>query len=237
MSNPLEKFLAQFVTDSRQEIIDRVLDYRTRHLTVVLENMYQTHNSSACLRSCDCFGWQDAHIIENDHDFKLNRNIAVGGARWLTLHRYKEQEQNTFACFDSLKSSGYKIVAATADANDCVLSELDITSQTAIVFGSEQNGLSDIAKEHADGFVRIPMYGFTESYNVSVACALVLSDLTNRLHQSEVDWRLSSADRTALKKEWYRKSIGYRWPELEAEFFKRNPEFASKQVTWSLGSK
>lgn len=234
MSNPLDEFLTSFVTESRMETLHKVLENRTRHLTVVLENMYQTHNSSACLRSCDCFGLQDAHIIENDYEFKLNRKIAVGSARWLSLHRYRDAEQNTLECYQKLREAGYRIIATAAEANDCPLPELDLHPKTAIVFGSERHGLSPIAKSEADGFVRIPMYGFTESYNVSVACALVLSELTRRLRDSDIDWHLKESEKNELLRDWIRKSVGYRWPELEAEFFRRHPEYIDQQESWSL---
>ena len=200
-------YLERFMSDERPEQFKKVLDLRTRHLHVVLEDLYQPHNASAVLRSCDCFGVQDVSIIENDHKWEVNEGVSMGAAKWLTLHSYAEKDNNTVQCINELKKKGFKIIATTPHTDDTTIDALPIEEPTAIVFGSELNGISPLVKEHADGFLRIPMYGFTESFNISVACALTLYELTRRLRNSSSNWHLSDEEQTDLLFEWTMKSI------------------------------
>ncbi|MEZ6047424.1 MAG: RNA methyltransferase [Planctomycetaceae bacterium] len=233
MTNPLEEYLTQFVSERRLALLDRVKTQRTRHLTVVLEDFYKPHNASACLRSCDCFGVQDAYIIESYSQFKMSENVAAGAGAWLTLHRYNGKTGDTSTCFQDLRERGYQLYAADPAPEAVQIEDLDISKPTAIILGSERRGISDYAREQADGLVRIPMYGFTESFNVSVACALTLSHLASRLYRSNIPWELSGEEQTLLWRVWLRQAIGYTWPMLEKEFFKRHPEFIAHQPEWS----
>jgi len=88
----LLKHLQQFVTEDKLRRIDYVIKDRTRHLTIVLEDIYQPHNASAVLRSCECFGIQDLHVIEQEKQYKPNPEIALGASQWLTIHRHKETQ-------------------------------------------------------------------------------------------------------------------------------------------------
>ncbi|MFO7999037.1 MAG: RNA methyltransferase, partial [Bacteroidales bacterium] len=148
--------LSGFLTERRLERMKQVLDQRTRFLTVVLEDIYQSHNASAVLRSCECFGIQDVHIIENRNAFEVNPEVVMGASKWLDLHRYQNQDTNTADCLKELKSSGYRLVAATPHKNDCLLEDLPLEEKTALIFGTEMEGLSETALQMADGFVTIP---------------------------------------------------------------------------------
>lgn len=217
----LVNYLREFATESRWEKITEVAEQRTRHITVVVEDIYQSHNASAVLRSCDGFGIQDVHIIENKNDFDASSQVTIGADQWLTLHRYKEPGvDNTEACFNKLKRQGYKIIATTPHEDDTSLNDLRITDKTALVFGSEIDGISDRAKELADGFMKIPMAGFSESFNISVSAAVCLYNITRRLKESDIVWNLTKEELDDLKLEWLKKSIKA-GEKLEKAFLKQ----------------
>ena len=201
-------YLRGFITEERWETLNKVLQERTRHFTVVLEDIYQSHNASAVLRSCDCFGIQDVHIIENDHNFNLSKGVTIGADRWLTLQKYRsEGSDNTLDCFSDLREKGYRIIATTPHEEDVTIDKLPIDSKTALVFGAELPGLSETAIQDADGFAKIPIYGFSESYNVSVSAALCLYELSKRLRESDINWGLTAKEKTVLQLDWLEKSV------------------------------
>lgn len=204
----LAEYLKEFISESRWERLNEVLEYRTKHITVVLEDIYQPHNASAVLRSCDGFGVQDVHIIENRNQFDASSEVTIGADQWLTLHRYNSvNSDNVSDCFKSLRNKGYKVIATTPHEKDSNLNELDITEPVALVFGTELHGVTDTVREQADGFVKIPMFGFSESFNISVSAAICLYDLTTRLRNIQTDWELSESEKEELLIEWTRKSI------------------------------
>lgn len=199
--------LQPFISEERMQKFDLILANRTRHFTVAVENLFQSHNASAVMRNCDCFGIQDLHVIANHNQYELSKDVAMGAEKWVDMHSYYKKENNTQDCIDEIKSQGYQIVATTPHTNDIFLPEFDVSERTAFFFGTERGGLSDIVMDQADAFVRIPMYGFTESYNISVSAALVLHDVVTRLKKSEVNWRLSDAEILDKKVDWAVKSI------------------------------
>ncbi len=208
MAENLIEYLKEFISENRWERLNKVLNQRTRHLTVVLEDIYQPHNASAVLRSCDGFGIQDVHIIEDRNKFDASSEVTIGADQWLSQYYYNQAgENNVQLCFDQLRDKGYKIIATTPHENDSNLNELNINSPVALVFGTELDGVSDQVKNNADGFVKIPMYGFSESFNISVSAAICLYDLTTRLRSSDIDWKLSSEEKEELLLEWVKKSI------------------------------
>src|SRR5512145_869816 len=147
MREALIEHLSQFVTDRRVKLFDKRLDLRTRYVTIVLEDIYQAHNASAVLRSCECFGIQDVHIIENQFEYRISPDVALGSDKWLTLHRYNiPHTKNTETAIETLRNKGYRIVATTPHKNDCSLEDFDLNKgRTALLFGSELNGLSKLA--------------------------------------------------------------------------------------------
>lgn len=204
----LYAYLANHLTDERKALFEEVVKQRTRHITVILEDLFQPHNASAVMRSCDCFGVQDIHIIENRNKFAPNKEIAMGSSKWVTLHQYNNEENNTVSCINSLKEKGYKIIATTPHTNDCNIEDLDLSQPIALMFGSEKPGLTPLAMEHADAFAKIPMFGFTESFNISVSAALCLHSATTRMRKDQtIQWQLSSQEQTLLKTEWAKKTL------------------------------
>ena len=174
---------------------------------MVLEDIYQQHNSSAVIRSCDIFGVQDVHVIENKYNSKVSRHVAKGSQKWLSFNRYRKDTNNTVDCFKNLRDNGYQIIATTPHNDSCYLHDFDISKKSAFVFGVEKDGVSDYVMDNADGFLKIPMVGFTESLNISVAAAIILENLTSRLRKSELDWNLPKSEKEILYQEWIEKSI------------------------------
>lgn len=204
----LVAYLTEFVTQSRQQKIEAVLQQRTRYVTVILEDIYQPHNASAVLRSCDSFGVQDVHIVENKNIFTITQGVSVGSDRWLTLYRYNQRGiNNTKECLEKLKNQGYTIAATTPHAQQITIDKLPVNTKVALMFGSEINGLSEYAQTNADVCVKIPMNGFSESFNISVSAALCLYDVMTRLRQQDNNFELTEAEKLELKLNWLRKSI------------------------------
>lgn len=201
------KELYDIITPSKQEMFDRIASERTRYMTVVLENVYQEHNASAVLRSCDCFGIQELHVIEKDNQYKVQRDIALGAGRWVDLYNYDQGQNPSLDCIKKLKERGFSIIATTPHTNDVTINDLPIDRPMALVFGTERRGISPELMEMADAYVKIPMYGFTESFNISVSVAITLNVLRQRLEESDLFWKLSPEDQVSLKLKWCRKIL------------------------------
>jgi tRNA (guanosine-2'-O-)-methyltransferase len=216
----LLNFLLTFISENKVTKFEERIQYRSRHLTIVLEDIFQPHNASAVLRSCDCFGIQDVHIIENMNKYEVNPDVALGSSKWLSLIKYNKEINNTSSCLSSLKKQGYKIVATSPHKDDFTPESLPLDKKTALVFGTELEGLTDNAKEIADAYVRIPMYGFTESLNISVSAALLLFTLSERLRKSDINWQLSEEEKTDTLLQWAR-NVVKRSDAIEREFFRK----------------
>ena len=200
--------LSGFITQRRRELFDRVLDFRTRYITVVLEDIYQSHNASAVLRTCECFGIQDVHIIENRNTYNINPDVVLGATKWLNLKKYNSLDYNTTKTIRDLKERGYRVIATTLNEEAVPLPNFNLhTGKCALFFGTELTGLTDQVLDEADEFLKIPIYGFTESFNISVSAAIILNQLTMGLHQSDLSWRLSKAEREEQLVDWLKKSI------------------------------
>lgn len=217
----LETFLLDQITESRKGLFDTILPHRTNHVTVVLENFFQPHNFSAVLRSCDCFGIHNVHIIENENNYQRNPKINMGSDKWLQINRHNKLDNNTKSCLKQLKNDGYKIVAAHPHGQATPLQNLDLSHKTAIVFGTEHEGISDIVMQEADEFMTIPMFGFTESFNVSVAAALTLNEIKHKLLQSNIDWQLSDMDKADVLEMWLERNVKD-YGKLKNEWLKRH---------------
>ena len=177
-------------------------------MTVLIEDVFQPHNASAVLRSCDCFGIHDVHIIENENQYLLNPEVDMGASKWLNLTRHNEKENNTVDAINLLKKQGYRIVATTPHTNDVNLEEFDITKgKFALMFGGELRGLTDTALKHADEFMKIPMYGFTESFNISVSAAITFHHLRTKLQNSDINFELTKTEKDEIFLAWLKRTI------------------------------
>lgn len=216
----LLEYLQSFVTENKNELIASRLKERTRHVTVVLEDIFESFNASAVIRSADCFGIQDVHIIENTNYYELNPKVVRGAAKWTTLHQYREDHDNTTFCINQLKNKGYKIVATSPHTDSISLQEVPVDEPLAVMFGTERLGLSTNAFELADYHMYIPMHGFTESLNISVSAAITLQHLAHRIRKENVNWQLSEQEHAELLNHWTRLCL--KDPEgLERMFFQK----------------
>ncbi len=202
------EYLEQFITEKRRGLFKQVLNNRTNHFTVAIEDIYQPHNASAVVRSCDVFGIQNVHIIENKYKFSASNRVAKEAQKWLNFTLYNQKHtNNTIKCIEFLRNKGYQIIATTPHNDSCVLQNFDISQKTAFFFGVEKEGLSKDVLNNADGFLKIPMVGFTESLNISVAAAIILQNLSEKLKASAINWQLSDLEKRELYLEWMEKSI------------------------------
>lgn len=206
MKDQVLKEFYNIITPNKQDMFDRISDLRTKHVTVVLENVYQEHNASAVLRSCDCFGIQELHVIEKDNQYKVQRDIALGAGRWVDMYNYNRGQEVTKDCISKLKNSGYRIIATSPHAEKTI-NDIELDQPMAFVFGTERRGISPEVETLADEFVKIPMYGFTESFNISVSVAIVLNTIRTRLELSDLNWRLSEQEKIDLKIKWCKKIL------------------------------
>ncbi|MDF1575230.1 MAG: RNA methyltransferase [Bacteroidales bacterium] len=216
----LIEHLSGCITEKRLSLFKQVLGDRTRYLTVLIEDIYQSHNASAVLRTCDCNGIQDVHIVEENNEYEINRDVALGSEQWLTLHYYREGRDNICKSIDSLRKNGYRIVATSPYKEGSTPEDFDLErGKAALMFGTELNGLTERALELADEYIQIPMVGFTESYNISVSAAIILYSLRKRLELSSLSWRLDEKERNHLLLKWLRTSIKMS-KQIENKFIK-----------------
>ncbi len=210
-------YFSSFLTENRKMKFKEVLSNRTRYITVMLEDISHSQNASAILRTCDLTGIMDVHIVENRFRYEVNPDVTVGSTQWLKMTKFNKGRNNSADAISNLKSKGYRIVATSPHRENFSPETLPLDKPVAIIFGTEKEGLSEEAVNQADAFIRIPMVGFTESYNVSVSAAIVLYTLTHRLRSMPVDWQLKDDEKNQILLNWSRTSV--KRPDLlEAEF-------------------
>lgn len=222
-------FLSGCILERRVSQIHNVLKERTRYITVVLEDIYQSQNASAVLRTCECLGIQDVHYIEGRHSFHINPQVVLGSSKWLTLRNYKGSENNSIKAIEELRANGYRIIATSPHINQKSIDSFDLEKgKVAVFFGTEKSGLSESVMNNADGFIAIPMFGFTESYNISVSASIVMYTLIKKLRDSEIDYKLSLEDSEILLLSWL-KATSKNWEMMEKRFLQeKNIECSEK---------
>ncbi len=202
------KYLREFVVDDKNALFERLIQERTDYVTIVMEDLYQSHNQSAVMRSADCYGIQNVHLIENRNRYDSTSTVSQGAREWLTIHRHRKSGNNTPEALAELKSAGYRIIATTPHTNDVLVDELDLAKgKMAFILGTELTGVSDTVFEQADEFVKVPMYGFTESLNVSVCGAIIMYSVMQRLRRSGIDWHLTDKRKSEVVFQWYKNAI------------------------------
>ncbi|AFU74320.1 RNA methyltransferase [Borreliella afzelii] len=195
--------LSEFITDGKKARIEEVLNRRTNYLTFVLEDIVQSHNASATIRTGEILGLSDIYVIDKNNKYTLNPDITLGSSQWINLNKYK----NAKFAIDRLKSDGYSIVATSLSEQSVNLENFSINNKMAVFFGTELTGLSSEVLEAADLCIKIPMYGFTQSYNISVAVAIVMYSLLIRLRESGVDYLLNEVEKSNLRLKYYRQVV------------------------------
>ncbi len=202
------KYLREFVVDDKNALFERLIQERTDYVTIVMEDLYQSHNQSAVMRSADCYGIQNVHLIENRNRYDSTSTVSQGAREWLTIHRHRKSGNNTPEPLAEMKSAGYRIIATTPHTNDVLVDELDLAKgKMAFILGTELTGVSDTVFEQADEFVKVPMYGFTESLNVSVCGAIIMYSVMQRLRRSGIDWHLTDKRKSEVLFQWYKNAI------------------------------
>lgn len=197
------EFLENILTDNRKAKFLKVLENRTNHFTIAVEDIFQMHNASAVMRSCEVFGIQELNVIEQRYGKSIDKEIAMGAQKWVDINTF----DRISTCVDSLKAKGYQIIATTPHEGDCLMDDFDITKPSALFFGTERDGLSEEILQRADGFLKIPMVGFTESLNISVSAAIIIQNLTSRLRNTNIDWHLSEQEMLEKRLAWAKSSI------------------------------
>lgn len=211
----------KLVQPERLEKIHRVLQHRTRYITVLLEDIYDSQNASAVLRTAESLGIQDIYVAENRNPFKIKKTVTQGAFKWLDIHRFnKKGSNNTLAAVTELKNRGYKIYATSPHAQLLSPDQIDSKQKTAFIFGSEHLGISQTAMETADSVFKIPMYGFSESYNISVSAALTLFTVAEKMRVNNPHYYLSSQEQQQLLYHWLKKTVR-RSDEIEANLIKK----------------
>ncbi|MDR1197969.1 MAG: RNA methyltransferase [Prevotellaceae bacterium] len=207
MNVSLNRYLEQFVRDERVGLLHQKLLQRTRYICICLEDIYQSQNASAVLRTCEAFGIQDIHIIEDKNKYQINPMVVKGSVKWLNLYRYNLPQPSRDA-LKHLKNRGYRIVATSPYGNNSALEDFDITKgKVAVFFGTEYSGISDTVRNSADEFITIPMFGFVESFNISVSAAIILHQMVMKLRKSEILWQLSEDEQNEIMLQWLRTTV------------------------------
>lgn len=197
------RYLETFITENRKDKFTEILKKRTKHFTIAVEDIFQLHNTSAVMRTCEVFGIQELNVIEEKYGKTIDKEIAMGAQKWVDINIYN----NTQSCIDTLKSKGYRIIATSPHDDSCLLDDFDISEPAALFFGTERLGLSEEVLSQADGFIKIPMHGFTESLNISSSAAIIIQSIMSRLRKSDVQWQLSEEEILEKRIDWAKKSI------------------------------
>lgn len=195
--------LEEYVTPERQERIDAVVAERSYTIVPVMEGLFDRGNVSAVMRSGESLGFQAMHIIESSEFFKEANRVTQGADKWLDVQRW----DTTTPCIEHLKGQGYRILA-THFEDATPLEDVDWTQPAALVFGNEKEGVSDELLEMTDERVTIPMAGFSQSFNISVAAALCLYHIRNaRIDALGHHGDLNDDEQESLRADYYIKSV------------------------------
>lgn len=193
--------LYKLISENKKQKIENISKERTYHITVVLENITNTKDISAVLRTCECFGIQNIHIIDTIGNNKINIGVAMGSFKWLNINYYN----NVNDCINYLKNNQYDIVAMSHKNNDSLLEEININNKFAICIGSEENGLSEKFLNLSNYISKIPIYGNSESYNISSSAGISIYSIIRRLKSSDINWKLDNNQLLELKTNWVKK--------------------------------
>jgi len=212
-------YLESYLTASRKEKFSKVLSQRTKHFTVATEDVFQLHNTSAVIRTCDVFGIQEVQIVEERNTKRIDREIAMGAQKWVDVNRFRSVTD----CIADMKQKGYQIVATTPHTNDCLLQDFDVSKKSCFFFGRESEGLSEDVMKAADCYLKIPMVGFTESLNISVSAAIILQHVTSKLKETNIEWQLTAQELLEKRMDWVKKSSRSS-EDLIKHFYSKSPK-------------
>lgn len=198
-----DRYYWELLTSERARRLLQVLDERTAHITLVMESVDDGHNQAAVLRSCDAFGIQNIHVVSGEAGFSPSPGVSKGTDKWLDIHRH----QNMKEAVRELKKTGYRVWASRMDQVSNSINDLDLSRPVAFIFGNEHEGVSNEAFSLADGTFNIPMSGFVESLNISVAAALTIYTTITRTRKEYPElFSLLDLEKSHILKRWIRSS-------------------------------
>ncbi len=190
------------LTEARRKLLQGVVSRRTRHFSLVMEDLKDPHNISAVIRTCEVFGFQDVHVINEVNPYRVTRSVLKGSYKWLDIFCHSRRVE----CLDNLRGRGYKIAVASTSA-ETSLYDLDLSQPVAFYLGSETMGNHPETLKRADVRFRIPQQGLTESLNVSVCAGVIIATLDHWLRENGRDKHsLSPEERSALLATFYERS-------------------------------
>ena len=202
MQEKIEAYLPR-ITEHRRDLLVKVVQNRTRHFCMVLEDLFDPHNISAVIRTAEVFGLEDVHVIEEVNPYKVNKSILKGSIKWMNIYLHKKR----MACMEKKRKKGYRIAVASTNTNNSVL-DLDLSQPTAFYLGSEFTGNHPDTLAAADCEFKLPQYGITESMNVSVAGGVLMCYLDHFMQQKgRQNFTLSPKERDELLLEWLERHL------------------------------
>ena len=196
-------YLKQFLTDERLSKIEHFSLESSDFVLPVMEDVYQFRNAAAIVRSVEACGFHHVVALEEENVFNPNLKVTKGAETWVQV----EKMPNNLDSLKEIKSRGYRILAVSPEKNATMLPDYEVKEPIALVFGTELEGVSDEILDFADETLAIPMFGFTKSFNVSVAAAICMYELKQKLMKSGIDYKLSKEKLLELKIRWAKNSI------------------------------
>lgn len=203
------------ITPERQRRFDEVITHRTFEVATVCEGIYDRGNISAVVRSAEAFGFAPFHVIERDEKFKNSQRVTRGADKWVEEKKWKSSE----AAIAFLKSEKRKLIVTSLDAN-IAIDDIDFSQPVALVMGNEKDGISDVMKTHADYRIKIPMYGFVQSFNISVAAAISLYHISQKRKQLGKSSELTDKQKNILRAHYVLRTLDSGVDQIK-EFFNR----------------
>jgi tRNA (guanosine-2'-O-)-methyltransferase len=207
------EYLCRYISPERKALFERHVKNRTRYLAICLENIFQAQNASAVLRTADLLGVHEVHTVESRNEYRPNPDVALGAQQWIHRSAYG----SSLEAMNALRAQGYKLVATSPHSEAYSPENLPIEAPMALWFGTEKDGLSREVLAQADMHLKIPMYGFTESYNISVSAAICLYTLMQRIRSSDLPWEMSEKEQQELLITWASSTV--KRPDLLKEAF------------------
>ena len=196
-------YLQQFLTDERLSKIEHFSKESSDFVLPVMEDVYQFRNAAAIVRSVEACGFHHVVALEEENVFNPNLKVTKGAETWVQV----EKMPNNLDSLKEIKSRGYRILAVSPEKNATMLPDYEVKEPIALVFGTELEGVSDEIIDFADETLAIPMFGFTKSFNVSVAAAICMYELKQKLIKSGIEYQLSEEKLLELKIRWAKNSI------------------------------
>ncbi|ASE64076.1 TrmH family RNA methyltransferase [Chryseobacterium indologenes] len=197
------EYLKQFLTEERLAKIEHFSQESSDFVLPVVEDVYQFRNAAAIVRSVEACGFHKVVALQEEYNFEPNLRVTKGADTWVEVEKLPRNMES----FQNIKDRGYKIVAVSLEKNAKMLPEYEITEPIALVFGTEMEGVSQEILDFADETLAIPMYGFTRSFNVSVAASICMYELKQKLINSDIDYKLDEEKLLRMKILWATNSI------------------------------